>query len=420
VTAPSPSLAATAPSRTATLLFQANQTFEFLQSDTSAKGRQRGVKGDRCYTTSRQFATQVLARNPDRFTLIEQNARLNCLAREQWAAADYAGRRVLFVLPSAALGNNVATLLFLHAFAEQRRPKTVAVFGAGSAADIYFATDLARVYPLWLSQRELAGYDCVIDLGQLESRRDIEIWPVDMEADLLAAFNLAPASRFPGAARRFAPQGPPLGRAKIGVFPLASSPLRTLPAAATLAVLEALAPRGDVTLSLNRNQRQGRLYAEAVANRLPAGVKVVDGCDTVAELLASVAAFDFAVFADSGPAHMAKLFAVPGVAVYSSAPGDVLQGRFTNLARWTIPFKGPHCASPCGLAKLRQSDDGRIGCMGSLGVSLAELPKLPKGGDAAVVEKLFRAPVPCLAALAADPKPLAEFVVEQLSVISRQ
>jgi hypothetical protein len=48
---------------------------------------------------------------------------------------------------------------------------------------------------------------------------------------------------------------------------------------------------------------------------------------------------------------------------------------------------------------------------------LSALPGLPKGGDAAVVDRLFREPVPCLASLAANPTPLVDFVVADLKAL---
>ena len=157
------------------------------------------------------------------------------------------------------------------------------------------------------------------------------------------------------------------------------------------------------------------MYRQAVAPKLPAGCRIVDVFPKIGDLLDAVAAFDYAVFADSGPAHMSKLFGTPGVAVYSSAPGDVLQGRFTNLDRWTIPFSGPWCTAPCGLAKVRQHRDGRIGCMGSLEAPLADLPTLPGRADPRLVEQLFRDPVPCIAALRDSPSLLGDHVIADLT-----
>jgi hypothetical protein len=149
---------------------------------------------------------------------------------------------------------------------------------------------------------------------------------------------------------------------------------------------------------------------------LPAGVTIVDGFSSIGELLRAIAAFDYAVFADSGPAHMSKLFATPGVGVYTSAPGDILQGRFRNLSPWTVPFAGPHCAAPCGLAKLRQSADGRIGCMGSLALPVTALPSVARAANRKAVEGfLLETPVPCIGALRDDPAPLVDFVQADLT-----
>ena len=408
---------ATTTSQTQLIEFAAQQDFRFRQQNASAESAQTGQGGERYYTTSRQFAERALAANPAQFRILKTDKRLKCLARDRWAGTNYRGRRVLFLLPSAALGNNVCTALFLQAFAERHEPRALGVFCAQSAADIYLSADVAEVFTLWLPRRALSRWDMVIDLGHLESRRNIEFWPVDMEADLLTAFDLAPSAHFGGDARPL----PDKDRLRIGLLPLASSPLRTLPVAATAALIEALAPADDIVLCLNRFQHQGVLYRQALQERLPSEVEVIDAFESIGALLTAIDGFDYAVFADSGPAHMAKLFATPGVAVYTSAPGEVLQGRFRNLANWTVPFEGPHCRAPCGLAKIRQTADGRVGCMGSLGCVVDDLPTTPTRQAPAAVERLLlQEPVPCVAALAKAPDDLVRFVQADLATRREQ
>lgn len=403
---------ATTESRTHLIEFAAQQDFRFRQQNASPESAQSGQGGERYYTTSRQFAERALAANPAQFRILKTDKRLKCLARERWAGTNYRGRRVLFLLPSAALGNNVCTALFLQAFAERHDPRALGVFCAQSAADIYLHAGLAEVFTLWLPRRALSRWDVVIDLGHLESRRNIEFWPVDMEADLLAAFDLAPSTHFSGEARPV----PTSGRLRIGLLPLASSPLRTLPVPATLALIETLTPAGDIVLCLNRFQHQGVLYAKALQDRLPKDVEVIDAFESIGALLTAIDGFDYAVFSDSGPAHMSKLFATPGVGVYTSAPGEVLQGRFRNLSCWTVPFEGPHCRTPCGLAKVRQTADGRVGCMGSLGCTVDDLPSTPtRQAPAAVERMLLQTPVPCVGALAEMPENLVGFVAADLA-----
>lgn len=403
------------PSRTPFVEFRARTPFRFRPDNSSPAAEQEGRAGERCLTSARQFAAAVLARNPQAFELLG-NVQIPCLPRAEWAQAKLAGKRALFLLPSAALGNNVCISLFLHALIEQRRPARVGVACAEGSADIFLRAGAIDVKALWLPKAELKRWQVTIDLGHLESRRNIELWPVDMEAELLEAFGLEPSRRFGGEPRPL-----PAGRKlRIGVLPLASSPLRTLPPAATLALLRALAPEGEVTLCLNRRQHQGLLYARALAGALPDGVTVVDAFASIGALMDAVAGFDYVVLADSGPAHMSKLAGTPGVAVYSSAPGDVLQGRHRNLARYTIPFEGPHCRTPCGLAKLRETASGEVGCMGSLGLPADALPTTPRRQDPALVERLLlREPVPCIATLAADPAPLVDFVRADLAARKR-
>ncbi len=392
------------------LAFTSREPFSFNQHNCRPAAGQHGRAKERYLTSSDEFLQAVILRNPQVFRIVEEQSHLACLPPEAWGTADFRGRRVLFLLPSGALGDNVGTVLFLQAFAEQSGAREIGVFGARSTADMYLQAELGNVYTLWIGRTELKRWDLVIDFGHLEGRSNIDIWPVDMEGQLLAAFGLDPARRYLPVARDL-PADRPL---EIGILPLASSPLRTLPVEVCAALARRLADQGRVTLCLNANQRQGRLYSQAVAPLLPAGARIVDVFPKIGDLLDAVAGFDYAVFADSGPAHMSKLYGTPGVAVYSSAPGEVLQGRFRNLSRWTIPFAGPWCTAPCGLAKLRRHRDGRIGCMGSLQAPLADLPTLPSGADPALVDRLFQDPVPCIAQLRADPDTLATFVLGDL------
>lgn len=403
--------AATRPSTTPMLAFQARQPFAFNQHNCRPEAGQTGRAGERYLTSSDEFLRNVLLRKPQDFRIVEEKAQLPCLPPEAWRDTAWRGRRVLFLLPSGALGDNVGTVLFLKAFAEQSGARAIGVFGARSTADIYIGAGVGTVYTLWIGRGELKRWDLIVDFGHLPGRSSIDVWPVDMETQLLEAFGMQPTPLYPSGPRPVPAAGP----LRIGVLPLASSPLRTLPPSACLALLRRLLPEGEVTLCLNANQRQGRLYREAVAPLLPPGVRLVEVFPRTGDLVDAVAGFDYAVFADSGPAHLSKLFATPGVAVYSSAPGEVLQGRFTNLARWTVPFVGPWCASPCGLAKLRRHRDGRVGCMGSLQAKLEDLPGLPGGADARVVDRLFEEPVPCIAHLRDHPEPLAEFVAADLA-----
>jgi hypothetical protein len=389
--------------------FVANVDFNFRFPNASAAAEQQGRAGDQCLTNLHPFIDQIINHHPDRFHVIGKTSKIKCLPSAQWSSYDFTKKRVLFLLPSHALGDNVPILTFIHALDEKFGLNNVGVFCTGPTHDIYLTSELVTGYPIWITKKELKRWSVVIDLGHLQSWKDIDIWPIDLEADLLAAFDLAPSSRYTGEARTL-----PARELRIGILPLASSPLRTLPAAATQALVKALTAQGHVTLCLNRNQHQGVLYRDALGQINPA-VDIVDAFESIGDLLTAIQQLDYAVFADSGPAHISKLFGTPGVAIYTSAPGDILQGRFRNLTRWTVPFAGPHCRAPCGLAKVRATVNGTVGCMGSLQTTLDALPNLPRGRQPETVKRLLvNAPVPCIARLSDIAGELAAFVAHDL------
>ena len=147
------------------------------------------------------------------------------------------------------------------------------VFCTGPTHDIYLTNNLVTPYPIWIPKNEFKRWNVVIDLGHLETRQDIDIWPIDMEADLLAAFDLEPSNHYTGVARPL-----PARDRRIGILPLASSPLRTLPVETTKALVRSLMRFGQVTLCLNRNQHQGMLYRQALGEIDPS-VETIDVFD---------------------------------------------------------------------------------------------------------------------------------------------
>ena len=146
-------------------------------------------------------------------------------------------------------------------------------------------------------------------------------------------------------------------------------------------------------------------------------IRIVDGFRTIGNLVSFISEQDYVVLADSGPAHITKLFQTPGIGIYSSASATILQGRHQNLLSWQSTYKGDFCKAPCGLAKLRATVSGTIGCMGSLGVPVSELINLPVNSDKSLAERLVtEKPVPCVADLVAKKEPFFTFLRKDLGV----
>ena len=158
---------ATVPSSTQMLTFAAREPFSFNQHNCRPEAGQEGRAGERYLTSSDEFLQHVILRNPQVFRIVEEQSNLPCLPFPAWGDTDFRNKRVLFLLPSGALGDNVGTVLFLQAFAEQSGARAIGVFGARSTADIYLMAGVATVYTLWIGRAELKRWDIVVDFGQL-------------------------------------------------------------------------------------------------------------------------------------------------------------------------------------------------------------------------------------------------------------
>ena len=160
-----------------------------------------------------------------------------------------------------------------------------------------------------------------------------------------------------------------------------------------------------------------RAYKDSIAADELENVTVIDGFRTIGELIGFMEKQDYVVLADSGPAHITKLFQTPGLGIYTSAAAKVLQGRHTNLRNWQSTYHGDFCAAPCGLAKLRATSDGQIGCMGSLRVPFEELGDLPAASNKAVAEKLVvKSTVPCVSHLQSNQDAIFQMLDEDLKM----
>lgn len=361
--------------------------------------------GSRDYYTRNRVVRQQINSPGAPVRVMAEGVRFKTLPPQSWRR-DYGRQRVLFILPSDALGDCVGVALFLRAFRNSFPEAQVTVANTGAATDIFGREPGLRVLPLVLSDKEVERHHPIIDLGDIDGWDAVTTQPVDVESVLLDRFGLEPAD---------IPLRPLPARPRIAIAPMASSPLRTLPPALIATLAGRLAGIGPVTIMLNAYQGVKNAYERALRSTLPDGIEVIGGFATTSGLLGFLAAQDYLVCADSGPAHLAKLFGTQGIALYTSASGEVLQGRHRNLARWQSDYAGPDCQAPCGLAKLRETADGRVGCMGSLGVALADLPNLPNEAQPALAERLVIAdPVPCVAALARDRDYIADGILAHL------
>ncbi|CAM3392475.1 glycosyltransferase family 9 protein [Thalassospira profundimaris] len=401
------------PSRKTFTRFASKQPFQFGLPNVSAELSQSSDNSPIYFTRATSLLRrQVLATAPG-VKIKSDNYRLQVLPRDGWGERDFSGKSVLFLIPDDALGDCVGMALFFRALKQRFADIRIGILNAGSASDIFARVPDIEIFQLFISSIQLKRFDHVIDLSEMEGWRDIATMPVNPEEALCEAFGISPIPL----EKRNLPKGT---RLKVGIVPMASSPLRTLPPKLVSEVIKMLTNRDcDITLVLNAYQGVMKAYKAALSDlgtQNGGNTRIIDGFKTIGDLVKFVGQQDYLIVADSGPAHISKLFQTPGTGIYSSADAKTLQGRHTNLRAWQSDFTGPHCSAPCGLAKLRATSDGKIGCMGSLGLPFTALPNMPERSDPELARALVtNKPVPCVAKLDEDIPAICDLISQDLA-----
>lgn len=370
--------------------------------------RQTLRRGEVAITNNRILKRTIRGPWRDKVQIISEQYRPKTFALQ--GINTRVGRRLLFLLPSDGIGDCVGYFLFLQSVIETIAPARVAVACAGYAADVFSFAGNIKVFPLWISQEVFLEFDHIIDLLDALPLRTIADTPCDIEGALLDAASLSPCIGFGGLKRQIPARSP-----RIGIFPLSSTPMRSLPPALTVFLAKQLSEFGHIEIFLNEQQRQSQIYASALSP-VPAGVALNKGFPNLQELLEAMAKIDYGIFSDSGPAHLTKILGLPGLAIHTSADATPLRGRFGNLQTWQSTYEGSFCAAPCGLSGFYVTSDARIGCMGSLACHRSDLTlRVTRMHDDDIIKRLLvEEAIPCVTRLVEEREDILSLILDQL------
>lgn len=401
------------PSRKKFTRFTSKLPFQFGLPNVSPTLAQTSDSSPVYFTRTTSLLRQQVLTNATGVKIKSDAFHLQVLPRNTWASNDFSQSSILFLIPDDALGDCVGMALFFKGLKLRYPNVKIGVLNSGSASDIFALIPDIEVFQLFISSKNLSRFDHLVDLSEMEGWQDIATMPVNPEEALCEAFGIDPC---PLGARSVTTKP----RMKIGIVPMASSPLRTLPPTLVQNITKLLSQHDtDITIVLNAYQGVMKAYKAALGSFSAENIQILDGFKTIDALVGFVEQQDYVVVADSGPAHITKLFQTPGIGIYSSASAKTLQGRHNNLRNWQSGFSGPYCTAPCGLAKLRATAKGKVGCMGSLNVPLDILTELPQEHDPKLSTLLVTdQPVPCVGTLNNDTQQILNLIQQDLGPVN--
>lgn len=322
------------------------------------------------------------------------------------------GKSVVFLLPSEGLGDCVLYAGAIRQIIQAFSPARVAIAFSGRSSDVFAHLGMAvEIYPLLLPRRVLLDANLVVDFEtDLPALHSAGIEMVSIDTLILRHLDLPTSYRWPHRRAHREVR-------RIGIFPQSSSTIRTLPPALTAFLATELGGRGfTVEIMVEPRFRQGLLYRERLMAMLGQQAPIVSDLATVDRLFEFIREIDYGIFCDSGPAHVAKMFSVPGFGIYTTVAPDIVQGGFDNLAHWSSDYASDWCRAPCGLVKLMRTAAGdRYGCMDSLNCQRSDLVLPFRVPDAEIERSLLGEPVGCVTALVRDQEAILASLLDHLA-----
>lgn len=384
------------PASLACLHFRTRRPFWAEVQRSRHQRHQELAAGEAALVRDRVLARQIQAAPPAMRELLATGLRPQVAPLA--ALRDARGAAVLFLMPTTALGDTVVYAGAIRELARHFGIGRLGVAFSGDAADVWGRLGRpVECFPLLLPEQALAGFDLVLDpAGEIPALDRVAEVPCAIDAAILRHLGLPEHYRW-GAAR------PPRPIRRVALFPLSSTPLRTIPAALTRHLAAAL--HGDglaVEVVVDPRTRQGAQFL-AAAEGLGEVARLVPDLDTVDDLIRHLAeAVDYGIFCDSGPLHVTKLTGQPGFALMTTVAADAVLGGFDHLATWQAGYAGDWCRAPCGLVGAMSVGQGEAyGCMDRLRLPRERLVRPARLPDAAT-QALTEAPVACVAALWRD------------------
>jgi hypothetical protein len=379
------------------LRFRPRRPFWIEVRNSARQPRQDLAAGEAAYVRNRVLAEQIRGAPAAVRDLLGSKARIPVASLDALRRAK--GRSALFLMPSEAVGD---TVVYAGAVREIARAFGLARIGiafSGSATDVWFYIGIpVEVFPLLLPERALARFDLVLDFARDIPELDrVAEAPLAIDQTILARLGL-PADY------RWTETSGERGIRRVALFPISSTPLRTIPPPLAAYLITGLKEQElTVEVVVDPRTRQGSFFLRGAPD-IGTVARIVPDLATVDALIRYVRDdIDYGIFCDSGPAHITKLFDAPGFCLFTSVGAEAVRGPFRNLAAWQAGYAGRRCRAPCGLVGAMSLDRGEAyGCMDSLDRPRAALARPARLPEEATHRLLLEAPVGCVAALVRD------------------
>tara|TARA_Y100001970_G_scaffold166351_1_gene203444 strand:+ start:9488 stop:10627 length:1140 start_codon:yes stop_codon:yes gene_type:complete len=148
---------------------------------------------------------------------------------------------------------------------------------------------------------------------------------------------------------------------KISIFPISTSPLRSMPVEVISNLIKKLEKKFQVEIFFDNNSEISNfLYKNLKVDK----VSIHNPKNTI-ELVDQIKKIEYGIFMDSGPIHIAKLFNKRGLLLETTVSKNILLNNYFLIKSIENKYSSSFCEAPCGLTDIFNFKNN-FGCYDSL------------------------------------------------------
>ncbi len=292
---------------------------------------------------------------------LEKNQNGIFTKRQKLEKVKFLGKSVLFFLPpNIGLGDAIE---YAKAFKAIKNKKIFKFFGIAFTEKYSFIYKdffkFKEIYSFVISEKDLAHYDSLFHITlEIDAFRNQKYLRSDIEKEIKDHFNIQNKNN------KLFTKNENKKISKISIFPISSSPLRSMPIQILIGLINHFKKKLSVEIFFDKNSEiSNYLYKRIDKNN----ISIVDS-NNLEDLFSSINKIEYGVFMDSGPLHVAKLLKKRGALIESSVSNKTLLNNYNKIIPIKNNFFSQYCCSPCGLTNLFNFENN-YGCYQTLKIS---------------------------------------------------
>ena len=288
----------------------------------------------------------------------ENSSIINFLKREKRLYIDNISKKILFCLPpSIGLGDAIEYAMAIKKITERITFDKVGVSFPGKYSFIFRDFfKLPIIYPFTIKKNEIDSFDTIFHLTlEIKSLVNQKYSRSNIFEEIINFFNIKNLQKKQIQTKRKCRIN------KISIFPVSSSPIRTMPIKILKELIKVLTKDYVIEIFLDHSSEISNFLHDNINTEM---IHIINPIGT-SDLISSIKKIQYGIFMDSGPLHVAKMLNKRGLLLESSVSSKILLKNYNLIKGIENNFTSAYCDAPCGLTDIFNYQNS-FGCYDSL------------------------------------------------------